>query len=314
MPWCPNCKVEYQEGYTECSDCKSKLVDNLMEAVVFEPFFQASDKKIADKLAKFFEYSDLKCEVQYDEANDLYIVAIPPKTEKQAKKLYQAFYYVEAERLAKEAHAENIPVKEDTSQEANEDDQNSNLTEEYSSSELYSDSYDEEEQEEEETSNDDISDYERKGEAVYVMKADQYKDLSSTVWIFLIFGIAGLAFVILNIAEILTFFNGWLPNTVMGILFLLFIYVGLSTNKKAKKVQAEIEAENKLTEEINSWLKTKVTKSFLTKIHDATISEELNFIKMTDIIKEMLMKEFGPQNLAYLDRLIDEYYDSYINE
>ena len=28
MPWCPNCKTEYQDGYTVCSDCGSTLVED----------------------------------------------------------------------------------------------------------------------------------------------------------------------------------------------------------------------------------------------------------------------------------------------
>ncbi len=26
MPWCPNCRVEYREGYKTCSDCNIELV------------------------------------------------------------------------------------------------------------------------------------------------------------------------------------------------------------------------------------------------------------------------------------------------
>lgn len=31
MPWCPNCKTEYREGFTVCADCGSKLTDVLEE-------------------------------------------------------------------------------------------------------------------------------------------------------------------------------------------------------------------------------------------------------------------------------------------
>jgi hypothetical protein len=95
----------------------------------------------------------------------------------------------------------------------------------------------------------------------------------------------------------------------MGALFLLFIYIAISTNQKAKKLQKEIDAENKLTNEINSWLELNITDRFLTSLHDDSVSDELNYIKITDTIKEMLLKEFGTQNLAYLDRLIEEYYN-----
>ena len=31
MPWCPKCKAEYREGFTECSTCHVPLVDTLPE-------------------------------------------------------------------------------------------------------------------------------------------------------------------------------------------------------------------------------------------------------------------------------------------
>ncbi|HEX3029283.1 MAG TPA: hypothetical protein VHT34_08275 [Clostridia bacterium] len=29
MPWCPNCRVEYREGFKVCNDCEVELVDEL---------------------------------------------------------------------------------------------------------------------------------------------------------------------------------------------------------------------------------------------------------------------------------------------
>ena len=80
MPWCPNCKTEYQDGVKECSDCKTTLVDKLEDEPVSEliPFFMAEDKKVAEKLANFFNYSNLHSAVSYDKENDCYIVSIDP--------------------------------------------------------------------------------------------------------------------------------------------------------------------------------------------------------------------------------------------
>lgn len=148
----------------------------------------------------------------------------------------------------------------------------------------------------------------------YVMKEDQYKDYSSTVWIFLLMGIAGIIFVILNLIGTLTFLNGLFPNVVMGALFLFFIYVGVSTYQKAKKIQSEIADEKQLTEQINGWLKEHLTKDYVSSLQDDTLSEELNYIRMTEQIKDQLMAEFGTQNEAYLDHLIEEYYSANIEE
>lgn len=32
MPWCPNCKEEYREGFIKCSECGATLVDKLPQA------------------------------------------------------------------------------------------------------------------------------------------------------------------------------------------------------------------------------------------------------------------------------------------
>ncbi|WP_027340376.1 putative signal transducing protein [Halonatronum saccharophilum] len=29
MPWCPKCKLEYRDGYDQCSDCGESLVDSI---------------------------------------------------------------------------------------------------------------------------------------------------------------------------------------------------------------------------------------------------------------------------------------------
>lgn len=323
MPWCPSCKTEYQPGVTECADCKVELVDSLEEAVSFIPFFQSDQKKVADKLASFFEYSDLDSTIKYDEENDMYIVCIDPAMQKEAKKLYQAFYFVERERMEKgesDLFTPDDKANESSDAVASEQDDHSDesidSTENSQSEAEDFESGDEEigtEDGSEEASSEEDDVYDEDS-STYVMKADQYKDLSGTVWIFMLFGIGGLIFVLLNILGILSIFNGWIPNVVMGALFLLFIYIALSTNQKAKKVQAEIDAENKLTEEINAWLKKNVTEEFLASISDDSVSKELNYLRQTDIIKELLIKEFGNQNLSYLDRLIEEFYIATFDE
>jgi transcription initiation factor TFIIIB Brf1 subunit/transcription initiation factor TFIIB len=329
MPVCPKCHAEYQEGYTVCADCKVELVENIKNAEELVPFFQAEDKRIAEKLLKFFQYSDLSAALDYDEENEIYILSVPPRLQAEARKLYQAFYFVERERIEKgESDLFDGPASdhEDDDGDSGESEEadaamDSEYAEEIPDAEAASDSGSFETEDSSsgqedayraETPADEVSafdDDDVKAGGDYIMKADQYKDLTGTVWIFLFFGIAGLVVVLLNVLGVLSFFSGWIPNTVMALLFLFFIYIALSTNQKAKKVQAEIDAENKLTGEINEWLKTNVTEDFLASISNENVSSELNYLRQTDTIKELLIKEFGSQNLAYLDRLIEEYYN-----
>lgn len=324
MPFCPNCKAEYQEGFTVCADCKVELVDNIKEAEVLIPFFQADDKKVAEKLVKFFNYSDVSSSMEYDKDNDTYIVSIPPRKQLEAKKLYQAFYFVERERIAAgESDLTREPDPEDNLDEAADtaplEDEETVTTDRTVAEEEFNHSLEPEDMKPDdedyagETPGDEVTAFDNEDiddGSPYVMKADQYKDLNGTVGVFLFFGFAGLIVVLINLLGVINIFSGWIPNTVMAALFIFFIYVAISTNQKAKKIKAEIAEENALTEKINAWLKLTVTEEFLTSNHNEDLSEELNYIKKLDKIKEMLISEFGNQNLAYLDRLIEEYYNN----
>lgn len=307
MPWCPKCKMEYQEGFTQCSDCKSELVDSLEEEMV--SLLQSADQAMLEKLISFYEYSGLKAKLEFNQILEVYEVRVPEKKQKQAKKLYQAFTVVESERILKENAAEKAA---ELSANFNEDTLEIEATDEVTPEvEATLDAQNETEAEDEDDLEEIII---NKGQNVYVMKADQYKDLRDTVLVFSLFGIAGMLAVILNVAGVFNFMSTLMMQGVFTVIFLFFLYVAFSTQKKAAKVKAEIEVENQLTKKINDWLELHVTDRFLAELHDGNLSDEINYIKKTDHIKEMLAQEFGEQNPAYLDRLIDEFYSSHFDD
>ena len=324
MPWCPKCKNEFQEGYTICSDCKVELVENLPEVEEFIPFFQSETKNIAEKLVKYFAYSDLKSVIRYSDELGVYIVFVPSEKRKAAQKLYQAFYFVERERheneLTKdeteESEEKSEPVEDDTeaanTEEADSEESEADLMLQASEilkegSALYRDSWNEKAPAEEEVTEEEVENH---LPGTYVLKAEKYKDYTATVGVFLGLGLIGLLFVILNVAGVLSFLNGTLPTIVMGALFLFFIAVGVTTQKKAKELQHEIDDEKKMTDQINEWLSSNVTSEYLESLNDETISAELNYIRVTDTIKEKLSEAFPGQNADYLDRLIEDFYST----
>ncbi|NLP17279.1 MAG: hypothetical protein GX379_09640 [Clostridiales bacterium] len=290
------------------------------------PFFQAEKRSIAEKLAKYFEYSCLETKIHYDEEKDVYILSVPSDKEKEAKKYYQAFYFVERERIEKEEKSnDNDPIEK-----SSDEDDISSVEEEVAATEVNStdtDNGDDTSPVTDEVSENNSSTDEEMDEILdeeqsssksllrssgnsgsYVMKSEKYKDYNGTQFTFIFLGIAGLIFVALNVIEVITFLNGLFPNFVMGALFIFFIIVGISTGKKAKQLKLEIDEENQLTDKINDWLQTTVTEEFLASISNSELSDELDYIKKTEKIREMLISEFGEQNTDYLDRLIEEYY------
>lgn len=321
----------------------------------FIPFFQAERRSIAEKLANYFNSSGLETKIYFDEKRDSYILSIPFRKEKEAKKLYQAFYFAERDRIEKEESSQesineynesnilsdsslddagsdtasdedndDTPKPEGTAQDEASDD-SVNKTDKDSEADNEDSKADDGDSEAADEDSDDAltdTDTEEKesiksllaGSGSYVMKSEKYKDYVGTQYIFLLLGAAGFIFVILNAVEILTVLHGLFPNIIMGLLFLFFIYVGLSTGKKAKQLKLEIDEENQLTEKINEWLRANVTEEFLSSISNAELSEELDYIKKTETIREMLINEFGEQNQDYLDRLIEEFYTDSFEE
>lgn len=146
------------------------------------------------------------------------------------------------------------------------------------------------------------------GSGNYMFKSEKYKDYMGSFYTFLILGIIGMVFVILNVAQFLNILNGLFPNIIMGAFFIFFIYQGISAGIKANKLKAEAKEEDQMTSKINEWLKNKITKEFLETINNDVSGEELDYIKKTEIIREMLLNEFGELNIDYVDRLIEEYY------
>lgn len=333
------------------------------------PFFQAEKRSIAEKLAKYFNYSGLETKIHFDEEKDSYILSVPSEKEKEAKKHYQAFYFVERDRIEMELTNEetlenydesnilsetsleemqsineeiassneestNAPMEADTndanyelSEEATDSDTSfvdenteasqytARKNDDISSIEAVSDVSDKTDDADDNNTPTDILEDEKSAmkrlmasSGSYVMKSEKYKDYKSTQYVFLLLGVAGIVFVILNFLEILSVLNGLFPNIIMGALFICFIFIGISTGKKAKQLRLEIDEETQLTEKINEWLRTTVTDEFLASIKNTELSDELDYIQKTDTIREMLIKDFGDQDRDYLDRLIEEFY------
>ena len=298
----------------------------------YTPFFQGEKRNVTEKLAKYFEHSGLESKIHFDDEKLFYILLIPTDREKEARKLYQAFYFEERERISKldnnedkdslEEYGESNVLSENLFDDnevlleygvtVDADDETEAIT-----------GHGNEDEEDNHTSHDDednITDENESDEATpklssllsgsgsYVMKSEKYNDYIGTFFVFLLLGVAGIVFVILNITEVLTFLNGLFPNFVMGALFLFFIYVGISTGIRAKNLKYEIEEEKQLTDKINQWLSKNVTDEFLKSISNEDLSEELDYIKKAETIRDMLINEFGDTNHDYLDRLIEDFY------
>jgi hypothetical protein len=148
---------------------------------------------------------------------------------------------------------------------------------------------------------------------VYVKKADKYEDLHSTAVCFTVLGIIGFVFCFLNLIGVLSIYRDVMQLVPMLIIFAIFTAVGISSYVRSKEVKGQISEEESLTKELTDWMEETVTKEFLDKISDPSVSEEANFLQQAERIKGMIYDEFEIDETSdsYLDTLIDEFFNTH---
>ncbi len=338
MPWCPNCKMEYVDGITICADCGTELTEKLTESQKLITFMETEKELFAKKFVEFLHYSKIdSASCEFDEEKQQWVVLIEEKSQKQVNKLYKAFYSVETEHAFSGIKG-NTP-EQDIKSVRNTEDFYDNMNDRANSEDkesLYETDFgktSEDETEESKVSDEEITDnpYKTKYESMfnedelqeiaesarakpiasttYVKKEEQYKDLKSSAVTFLLVSILGIAVLILNAAGILNIFAGPIPFFIMGALFIAFLYVSFSSYAKAKKVEKEIEEENRTTQAINDWLSQNITAEQLDALTNPDEADEIRFFHKLEKMKEMITAEFGNQDEAYLDFLAEEYYN-----
>ena len=102
---------------------------------------------------------------------------------------------------------------------------------------------------------------------------------------------------------------------VMGVMFVLFIIMGIVSMKNSRVLEKKAGKENNLTQEIKKWCLDNLSESFIDGSYEpGEQTEEEKYFKRFDIIKGLIQKQFMNLDEAYLDRLIDEVYPEIFGE
>jgi len=133
MSWCPKCKLEFKDEFTECPDCHVALVEELTSTVQV-PEIQFVTEDETQRFVAFLKYSKFEnVSYEFNEEKNLYELIIEEDNVKEAFRLYHAFIIAEKEQEEEE------PEVEEESDESEEAKKNSSSSVYVKKSDRYSD-------------------------------------------------------------------------------------------------------------------------------------------------------------------------------
>lgn len=148
--------------------------------------------------------------------------------------------------------------------------------------------------------------------ATYIKPEDQYKDTRSSGYMLTFVGAAGIIAVILIAAGIIPLsldpVMQYVFYAVLGVLFLVFLCMGINALKKAGEYKSRISEDAELENTLLEWLSLSEQKEQLDRCHDCETSSEEAYFACQDLMKQMLMKKNPDIKEDYMNYIIDKAY------
>lgn len=290
MPWCPNCRTEYEEGVEVCADCGATLVDELPEEKNLAAVAYIQEEELAHKLVDYLDYSKIEAEIEYSDEQQAFAVLVDEKQLEEAKTAFRAFYTIETRNSMADAIKFDAEVLESIPEEEMSDEEKEAVAKAVLAEQVY------------------------KPAEVYVTKEDEGKDMFSTAITFLGFAAALLIFLVLNVLDIITWFNN-VPSLIMlAAMAIGCCLVGINAIKRSRRAEIASVEEKKLTESLNGWLDENISDADFAVLEGEEVSEEVLYLKRTDIIRAKFLASFSELDENYADALIEDFYDRYFEE
>ena len=290
--WCPKCKNEYIEGVTTCVDCGCELVAELPEEIdENEPVVIGSltEESTAEKLVDYLNRAGLlSCGIRPQEENEegdipAYDILVAQKELIYINQLFDGLSGDDDEDEERTYDLETLLPKFE---------------------EKFSEIQDEE-------ANKLLSNLRTESSTVYVNKKDTYSDFKFSGISFIVFALIGYLFALLNAFKVLTLFNTY-SVIVLTVVFTIFLIIGISSIRKANSIKNLVSEEENVLEEVESYIKEHFTDEYFDTLpSDSSLSDEENYLFITDRLKEELSEAFPLFSRGYIDQLVDERYGEY---
>ncbi len=274
--WCPVCKTEYQKGITICAECGSVLVEGTEDDFLITGLCELKDEEAAAKLLEYLQFSGIT-NAKEKEEDGVYIITVPQSQAKQAEKLMRGFMIAQQDEQDKEA----LGAGNDSSGEKG--------------------------------SNETPEGILNNSSKTYTKKADEYKDTRTSGITFVIFGLIGIAYLVLCKLEILPLTYNDIVLVLLLCMFAFFIANGVASVIKSGKIKGQISEEEALTKEIKLWLDENITGEIVGSWKDTNVPDEENELIVISKIGEMLSGYYTQLDTSYLEMIADEYFNEKIS-
>lgn len=148
--------------------------------------------------------------------------------------------------------------------------------------------------------------------SLYIKKSQQYDDMKSSGWAFLLTGTALLVFAVLCWLNILPIHLGIVSKLALTIFGAGSLIVSLKTFQSAKTVQGQIHEEEEKSRKITDWFLSSYTgaqldEQLLSEFGEL-LPEELS-LKRFGLIQDILITSYDLHDQSYADLLTDEIYE-----
>ena len=151
-----------------------------------------------------------------------------------------------------------------------------------------------------------LSDLRTEASTVYVNKKDTYSDFKFSGISFIVFAVLGYLFALLNGLGVLTIFN--------TIVFTIFMIIGISSIHKANTIKTLVSEEENVLEDVENYIAEHFTDDYFASLpSDESLSDEENFLMITDRLKVELTEAFPLFSRGYIDQLVDDRYGEYLD-
>ncbi|TCK97740.1 putative membrane protein DUF2207 [Natranaerovirga hydrolytica] len=271
MPWCPECKMEYEEGVEKCADCQINLVEDLNDdSLYWVDLLESEDKNNLEEIKSFLEYSKINAiNIIKNEERNVFVLQVKEDESEEASKFASVFLY--NKKMEKREEETQEQIEDESTKEGN--------------------------------GQEDV--FEDKNKKLEDIKSTAFSFITVGIIGLIFVVLVMLEYININMDP--TFRQIFLP--LLLVIMFVFIGIGLSSFIKIKQAKEEVDVYNQKVNAIKQYIKEHYTKEHIDDHCELDDNEEMNYFKRTEYIKKGIRDHFDDVEESMMDAIVDEIYE-----